>query len=375
MTLPTIGLDLKTLSLQNAGIGRYTASLSLELLKRNRYIYTGFFGPSTDQQLLKDVAFQVHKGIAGHFSSTVLRSTIFLPLDINSKNIDLFHSMDNSTVNLMPFSRCKRISTIHDVIVFKHPEFFTRKHLAVVKQLTTLAADKADHIIADSISTKKDLLKIFKHLREEDISVVHLAQSPIFRQCSKQEIEIIKMELQLPQRYFLSLATQEPRKNLVNLIKAFQKFKKNSANNDVGLVLVGGKGWLDSGSENNGGDQNIIRMGFLEDRLLPPIYSGALAFVYPSFYEGFGLPVLEAMSCGRPIITSHNSSLPEVADTAAIYIDPHSIDSIKTAMEKIADNSVLATELTQKSINQSRQFSWEKTAFLTETVYGEQLNK
>ena len=280
--------------------------------------------------------------------------------------------MDNSTIHRLPFSRCKRLSTIHDAIVFKHPEFFTRKHLSIVQNMMAFTARKADHIIAISFSTKRDLLATFSTLKDKDITVIHLAASSIFQTSSTSEIETVVNRYNLPKRYFLSLATQEPRKNLKTLIDAFRIFRNHSAFNDIGLVLVGGKGWLDSGVDISADElkqSNIFCLGFLKDELLPHLYSGALAFVYPSFYEGFGLPVLEAMSCGRPVITSNNSSLTEVAGDAALYIDPRSVESVTTALHQIADDSTLREKLSRESMLKSREFSWEKTAEQTEFVY------
>ena len=277
--------------------------------------------------------------------------------------------MDNSTIQMLPFTACKRLSTIHDAIVFKHPEFFTQKHITIVQKMMTFTANKADHIIADSFSTKKDLLETFSKLKDENISVIHLAPSFIFQKSSKNKIADFVKRHNLPKRYFLSLATQEPRKNLKNLIKAFQQFRLTSSYDDIGLVLVGGKGWLNSGVEDAQNKKGIFHLGFLEDELLPLLYSGALAFIYPSFYEGFGLPVLEAMACGRPIITSQNSSLPEVAGDSAIYVDPYSVDSIKNAIRQITDSAKLQEELSKAAIQKSKEFSWEKTAEQTESVY------
>jgi len=364
-----IGLDLKTFSLRNAGIGRYTVSLVQELIKRERHAYIGFLASGTDHTLLKQSPLKVSQGISARFNSTILRSFALLPFQVKKERIDLFHSMDNSTILLPPFTPCKRVSTIHDVIVFKHPEFFTKKHVTIVGNMTTFTAKRADHIIADSFSTKKDLLETFSNLQDEDISVIHLAASAVFQKSSKNEVENFVRKYNVPKRYFLSLGTREPRKNLKNLIEAFKLFRQNSAHEDMGLILVGGKGWLDTGAEDVQNRENIFHLGFIEDELLPPLYSGALAFVYPSFYEGFGLPVLEAMACGRPIITSQNSSLPEVAGDSAIYVNPYSIDSIKNALQNIVDNTNLQETLSSNALQKSSEFSWEKTAEQTETVY------
>lgn len=189
------------------------------------------------------------QGLSNRFNSTVLRSLALLPFQVNKENIDIFHSMDNSTIHRLPFSSYKRLSTIHDTIVFKHLEFFTKKHVTIVQKMMAFTANKADHIIANSFSTKNDLLKTFSNLKDDDVSVIHLVASSVFQKSSKSDVESFINKYNLPMRYFLSLATREPRKNLKNLIEAFKLFRENSAFDDIALVLVGGKGWLDSGME------------------------------------------------------------------------------------------------------------------------------
>ncbi len=372
MKQPTIGIDLNTFSNKYAGIGRYTMNLVQHLVERNKFSYLGYPSPNTDNSALLYTNLKAVKGLTSRIKSTVLRSMLLFPFQTKLDNIDLFHSTDSSSINLLPNSKCKRVSTIHDVIVFKHPEFFTKKHMVIAQKMITNVTRKADHIIADSQSTKKDLLEVFPKLKEDDISVIYLAASDKFQKAPTNQIEDFKIKYHLPERYFLSLATHEPRKNLRNLITAFRKLKRNSAFEDIGLVLVGGKGWLDSGVDEtieSYKKDRIIPLGFIEDNHLSNLYSGAIAFAYPSLYEGFGLPVLEAMSCGRPIITSHISSIPEIAGKSAIYVDPYSIESIRNALQNIAENSDLREKLSKEAIQKRNEFAWEKTAKQTEKVY------
>ena len=310
-----IGLDLKTLSLRSAGIGRYTISLVRQLIERSSFNYAGFISPNTELSLLPQSNLRIINGTIKNIQSTLLRSALFLPSKASGCGVDLFHSLDNSTIGLISKPKFKRVSTIHDLIVLIYPEFFTWKHAAVVKWMTSTTVKCSDHIIADSHSTKNDLLRFYPEVAPDKISVVHLAADGEFTRAPQDQIDFFIDRYKLPNRYFLSLATNEPRKNLGLLIEAFIQMKTNSNYEEIGLVLAGGKGWLNSDiplTDSNKQRYKIHSLGFVPDKYLPILYSGALAFVYPSLYEGFGLPILEAMSCGQPIITSKISSIPEI---------------------------------------------------------------
>ena len=212
-----IGLDLKTLSLGYAGIGRYTINLVPHLLNRDRFSYFGFSAANSDLSLLSRSQQNRLKLIGSRVKSSVVRSAISLPYHAHQQKLHLFHSMDNSTVGIKNKTRYKRVSTIHDLIVFQHPEFFTRKHAAIVKRMTAHAARMADHIIADSYSTKNDLLQNFPFLVDKKISVIHLGSPPEFTKASEKSIANYLRATRIPKHYLLSLATREPRKNLKNL--------------------------------------------------------------------------------------------------------------------------------------------------------------
>ena len=361
-----ISIDLKTLTTKKAGIGRYTINLSKHLLKHRAFDYFGISGPETDPDLLRTLCLSR----LYHFPvrSTIIRSALlpfFLP-----KYIDLHHGLDN--YGILPQGRkIKRITTIHDVLVFLYPQHFNRKHRHVVGHLTRSAVKSSDHILTNSHSTKQEILNVFLKLKPENITVTHLASN--FKPAEGVDSNRLYEHFNdLPQHYLLSVGTLEPRKNLKRLILAFSELKEAKKIQDVGLVLVGGRGWLDSGvgaDQEELSKQGIFPLGFVADEWLSQLYSNALAFVYPSIHEGFGLPPLEAMSCGAPVILSETSSLPEVGGDAALYVDPFSVDSIQSAIEKIVNDSELRNTLSEKSLLQSRKFSWDETARLTEEVY------
>lgn len=369
-----IGLDLKTYSMNFAGIGRYCINTVDNLLKESSYQYSGFISPETDLDLLGSKITGLPKGRFERTHSSMVRSFL-LPFSL--KGVDLFHSMDNSCIVRMPGRSVKKVSTIHDLIVFKFPQLFTRKHRTVVRSLISLAVRNADHIITVSHSTKNDLLELYPKLKEDRVSVTHLAADERFRAATDEQVETFLESRQLPKKYFLSVGTQEPRKNLKVVIEAFLEFKKASGTEEAALLIVGGKGWLDSGVHDSETlkKQGVHPLGFIADELLPVLYSGAMAFVYPSLYEGFGLPVVEAMSCGTPVITSNISSLPEVAGESALLVDPNSTDSIKKSMERLYADQELREELSTKSLIQAKNFSWKKLAKITEGTYEKVLSR
>ena len=362
-----VTLDLKTLTHVKAGIGRYCINLTSHLLKRNKYQYFGIMGPESDDSLIS-----IESKKYFNIQSSLIRSYLLafsLP-----KNSSIVHSMDNSSLNFN-LKRIKSITTIHDVIVFLKPELFSLKHRFIVGHLTRSAIEKSDHIITVSDSTKKEILELFPSIDSEKITVTYEA-SDMEMPSSDMMNKVFTEFPELPKNYLLSLGTLEPRKNLKRLIEAFRNLRLNNRINDIDLVLVGGKGWLESGIDKSKEElkkEGIIVLGFVEDQWLPAIYANALAFIYPSLHEGFGLPPLEAMSCGTPVLLSNASSLPEVGGDAALYFDPLSVEAIEEAIEKIIFDVDLQKTMSEKSLIQSKQFSWDKTAQQTEEVYAKVL--
>jgi glycosyltransferase involved in cell wall biosynthesis len=363
-----ICLDLKTLTYIKAGIGRYCINLSSYLLKRRRYEFSAIMGPESNDSIIN-----IDSKINLNIKSSLIRSYL-LSFSLPENSL-IFHSLDNSSLNFK-LKEIKTITTIHDVIVLIKPELFSLKHRIIVGHLTRSAIENSDHIITVSNSTRREILELFPKINSEKITVTHEAsdiKSPTLEEMNY----VFKQFPKLPENYLLSLCTFEPRKNLKRLVKAYRNLRSSNKISDIGLVLVGGKGWLDSGidkSEEELHDEGIIVLGFVEDKWLPAIYSNALAFIYPSLHEGFGLPPLEAMSSGAPVLMSNTSSLPEVGGEAAIYFDPLSIESIEVAIEEIVFDTELRKQMSINSLEQSKKFSWEKTAEMTEQVYAKVLD-
>jgi len=361
-----ISIDMKTLSIRKAGIGRYSISLTRNLLRRSKFKYYGIAGPETDLAVYQSLSMDQRRYFP--IGSSLARATT-LPFAL-PQQISLHHTLDNSCITPLR-KKIKQITTIHDVLVFLYPQYFSKKHRLIVKSLTRAAVKWADHIITVSQATKQGLIKVFPKLHPDKITVIPLA-AELIHSNSLNDHQFRLQNREFPKHYLLSLGTFEPRKNLRGLIQAYVDLKKRKKLKDVGLVLVGGRGWLDSGISADDDylkKYEIYPLGFIEDHWLQSLYSNALGFVYPSIHEGFGLPPLEAMACGAPVIISNTSSLPEVGGDAALYVDPYSIESIQSAIESLVNDSSLRREMSRKSLTQSRKFSWDKTAILTEKIY------
>ncbi|NER36168.1 MAG: glycosyltransferase [Oscillatoria sp. SIO1A7] len=285
-------------------------------------------------------------------------------------DVDIFHS-PYYTFPRRESVKAPRLFTVYDLIPILHPEFFAHNQSRELR--ATLEQIKPDDwVICISHSTKNDLCNC-TDLPGDRVFVTHLAADPnVFYPCSEGASQKVRHKYGIPpEPYLLSVCTLEPRKNIDLAIRCFAQLVIQQGIEDLNLVLVGTKGWKENKIfaeiERNAFLKNrIIVTGYVADEDLAALYSGALAFVYPSFYEGFGLPPLEAMQCGVPVITSNTSSLPEVVGDAGIMLDPRDADGLCQSMLGIYQNPSLREEMSRKSLAQAKKFTWEKC--LQETI-------
>ncbi len=285
--------------------------------------------------------------------------------------IQIFHSTFTPLPAASLFPRkLKRFLTIYDVIAIKHPQFFGGSDLLLQNIVGSLTPE--DWVVSISQATKQDLLELRPDLHPEKVLVTPLAAADHFYPCSNSSIESIKKKYSLPNSpYILSLCTLEPRKNLATLIRSFFSLVTQECIGDLNLVLAGSKGWdfdsiFDAIATEPALKNRVIVTGYIDDVDLAALCSGALMFVYPSLMEGFGLPPLEAMQCGTPVITSNTSSLPEVVADAGLMFDPTNADALSESMLLIYSDSELRNCLKAKSLERAKQFSWGK--FTQETL-------
>lgn len=266
----------------------------------------------------------------------------------------------------------RTVQSIYDLIPVMHPEWFTDGEQTVKKVLATLSPDS--WVTTISQATKDDFCSYTGFNPDRVVPILLAAASDLFHPVTDEaRKQAVRQRFGLGEGpYFLSIATLEPRKNIDHLIRCFgQLVDSRAIAPDIKLVLVGTKGWkfdaiMAESSRSTDLASRLVFTGYVPDDDLAPLYAGALAFTFPSLYEGFGLPPLEAMQCGLPVITSNVSSLPEVVGDAAIQVSPTDADALCQAMLTVANSAAVRNDLAEKSIKQARQFSWDK--FVAEHV-------
>ena len=395
----TIGIDIRILAKsRRTGVEDYTINLLSRLLtdKTNRYrlFYNGFRKLKSNHPWLKGRNIKVKKWrIPNRIFDLFSRIFKFPKIDKILGGVDIFLSPH---FLITPLSRkTKRIMIFYDLSFLRFPEFFSfskkmwHKFVSPRKQ-----ARKADMIIAISQSTKKDLIDFYK-ISPDKIKVVYPGIDGKFKIIGdKQKLLEIARKYNLPAspagkplKFILYFGTIEPRKNILGLIRAFEEIKRGKSGkvlnvewlgfegvvkniqgklvdfSDLKLVIAGTKGWLCNEVfktiKNSEFKNDIIFTGFINEEDKPYLYNLARVFVYPSFFEGFGLPPLEAMACGVPTIISHKSSLPEVAGNSAIMIDPQNIDELVFAIKEVLGNEELNNLLRRRGAERAKQFNWD----------------
>ena len=265
--------------------------------------------------------------------------------------------------NTGPLGVSHQVCTVHDLIPLDHPEWFNPRFVALYRWLMPRLMARLQHIIAISEFTKRRLLHLF-NVDAAKITVVPNGVDGLFRPAPLARVRRVRASLQLGDKpYVLCVSSFEPRKNLKALLAAWAALP-SSIRSEFQLVLAGARG-----SSKVFGDAEIVEpppgaifTGYVSQEDLPALYSGAEIFAYPSLYEGFGLPPLEAMAAGVPVLTSNSSSIPEVVGDAGVLVDPADIDSIREGLYRLMTKEALRKELSERGLNRARTMSWDRTA-------------
>ena len=381
-----IGIDISTLLNHgpDIGAGRYILNLIRNLLKvdkKNSYILTGRYirNDCTDNyiKIVDNLKKELNDGRIELKIFNVSRKNLniwdrvkFPPLELAGFKADILHCPD---FLIPPALNRNIILTIHDLAFIRHPDFnfewFIKKYTREVRQNIR----KAKMVIADSLSTKNDIIKFF-NTDPEKVEVIYLAADRIFRKLSENEIDTgILRKYKINKKYILSVGTIEPRKNFDALIRAFNRIKQESAGAGYKLVITGRTGWKSEATyaerESSPFKEDILFTGRVPDEDLVQLYNQAELFVYPSLFEGFGLPPLEAMSCGIPVIALDTSSLKEVIGDGGILVEAGNEQALENEILNVIKNNTLKEMLKEKSLVQAGKFSWEDTAQKTIELY------
>jgi len=362
-----IGIDARLVYYNRAGIGQYI----LRLVEALAEIH-----PAQDQFVLlqsrKDNSSIIHSNGFSRKSVWTPSHNRFeqpaLSFEISRLKLDLLHSPDF----IPPFRRnYKSIITIHDLAFLLYPHFLTKESARYYGQIDQ-AWRKTDHIIAVSEATKQDSIKLLG-VPEKKITVIHEAANPMYRPVPNDEAyQRVKDKYKLSRNFILFVSTIEPRKNLPTLLQAYRQLR-DQYNREELLVLAGAKGWLweevYETVENLNLQDHVIFLGRVPSVDLVYLYNAAGLLVHPSFYEGFGLTPLEAMTCGTPVIVSNTAALPEVVGDAGLMINPHDIEGLTVAMWRVLTEEDLRQELSAKGLKRAAHFSWLKAAEKTLEVY------
>jgi len=368
-----IAIDISQIVHQGSGVARYTHGLIASLLKydqKNQYVF--FFSslrqrvPQNLKQQIKEKHFLKEFFLPPTLLEILWNKFHIIPIETFIGKVDIFISSDWVEP---PAKMAKKITVIHDLIALKYPkeshplsEFslnklnFSANIVAVQKRRLNRVKKESSLIIADSYATKHDIITLLK-IPENKIEVVYPPVEITIP--NKNQIKKTMKKYQIKRPFILTVGKHEPRKNLPRLINAFKKTKLN----DVDLIIVGSQGWDKTNYELQITNyKNIKFLGFIPDEDLYSLYNSAMFFIYPSIYEGFGYPVVEAMKMGCPVATSNTSSLKEIADNCCLLFNPYSEEDIANKILSMSQNKNLRLQLKEKGKKRSELFSSQKFA-------------
>lgn len=376
-----IGFDATAAVTQGGGIGRYTRELLQALVHEgDHYRYRIFAGRAPAE-------LPVHDPIpsADHVSFRQLplsprwlyriwyRLRLPVPVQAFTGVVELFHSPDFVLPPVL--GNIPTILTVHDLSFSFYPETFTPSLVAYLNRVVPWSVQRARHVLADSDSTRRDLIRLYQ-TPEDKITVLYSGVHERFSLTVAEEAQaMVRKKYELGNAPFVfTVSTLQPRKNHQLLIRAFRAVAAQTEHN---LIIAGGKGWLYEKMVSEVERQDLLRrvhfIGFVDDDDLPALYNAASLFVFPSLYEGFGLPILEAMACGTPVVSSNASSLPEVAGDAAVQISPHDEEAWTRAMLRVIGDEELRARLVAAGHEQTQRFRWADAARQLLDVYARML--
>lgn len=365
-----IGLDGLPLTSPKTGVGHYTLELARALAKSQPSSQFELLYPSTYPSVT--VAESLENLTISRIPVNALGRhwwAVGLPRHIRRHNLDLFHGT-NYEVPL--WRQCATVLTIHDLSLLLHPETHLKRAVARAQRRLPIMVRSADAIITPTETIRSEVCERF-NLSHDQVVAIPEAARVSFEPIEPAGTAEIRSRLGVQENFLLAAGTIEPRKNLGLLVKAFEAVAGSQPDDNLQLVIAGGRGWLSGplfeALEKSPVRKRILLTDYLHDDDLRQLYASCRAFVYPSIYEGFGLPPLEAMAAGAPVIASRIPTLLETLDDAAHFFDPQSAGELAEAIIQVTTNHDLRQRLITAGLHQAAKFSWERTARLTLEVY------
>jgi len=367
----SIYLDISPAVHAKAGLSRYSDTLAQALLEQAPDRFAFFYNRSGDSNVPPWLGGQKTRSVRAGYKpwrmAVWLGQLARLGFDRLAPGCELFHATEHL---LMPMHNCPSVLTVHDLIFHVFPQHHKRLNRWYLNAAMPLYCRRADAIICVSEHSKSDLVRCWD-VDPAKIHVVYEAASPRFKLTPPEQAAAVRARYGLPERYLLTVGTIEPRKNLSRLLDALALSRRQG--DDVRLVIVGGLGWLYQDFlaklERFEPQEAVIKTGFVPDADLPAVYGGATLAVTPSLYEGFGLPILESMACGTPVVSSRASSLPEFGGDAARYFDPENVDEMAAVIGEVWRDVEMRRDMRRRGLAQAAQFSWARAARETMQVY------
>ena len=378
-----IGIDVTAAVTQGGGIGRYTRELIYALAEVDQLNEYRFFHAKMPVNLPVPDPFPKANNISTHSAPVDVRwvyrfwHRLRFPIPIQwfTGKIDLFHAPD---FVLPPVQGAiPTLLTVHDLSFIHYPDTFTPALVNFLNNVVPRSVNRAAHILADSNATKNDLIELWE-VPTEKITVLYSGVHSRFQPVTNdKKLSSVRQKYEIPNTpYLLSLSTIHPRKNYQMLIRAFKPIADQFPHN---LIIGGGKGWLYepvfAEVEKQGLQGRVKFIGFVDDEDLPTLYTSASLFLFPSLYEGFGLPLLEAMACGVPVVSSNTSSLPEVAGNAAKILDPLRPHLWTNSIIQLLQTPALRVKMVSAGFRQAHQFTWQRSALQLLQIYQTLLQK
>ncbi|NDJ60160.1 MAG: glycosyltransferase family 4 protein [Chloroflexi bacterium] len=375
--MPTVAIDYTPAYEQGGGIGRYVRELIAALAQTDldpevnfRLFVTGARRRDLPPVPNERFVWRTARLSPRWFARIWHRARVPIPVEAFTGPLALYHATDFVLPPTYP--RTRTLLTVHDLSFVRVPETASPRLKAYLDAVVPRSVRRADHVLADSQATKDDLIALYD-TPPDKITVLLSGVDARFRRIEDAAArQAVRQTYQIPERpYIFSVGTVQPRKNYARLIQALARLRGEG--HDLGLVIAGGRGWLEDPIyaviRAEGVDDYVRFIGFADDADLPALYSAALCTAVPSLYEGFGLPLLESMACGTPVVTSDRSSLPEVAGDAGLIVDPTDLDALTGALRRLVTEAALRDDLVRRGYARAATFTWERSAHQLAAIY------